>query len=195
MLNACVTAVRHLSTASRSKAAKPTIARSKAPTPTVARSKPPTYTPPDYPFSKTAILPTILPPTPTKALLQGKGLMQHLHATLATPEKQVMFDTLFSRRSKTQLRPGSIVQLTLEHAPTSFTGVLLSIRRRGLDTSILLRNIIQRTGVEMQFFVNSPHVKDIKVLQPPPGGRMRRAKLFYLRDSPEKMTMIAGGKK
>lgn len=85
--------------------------------------------------------------------------------------------------------------VTLDHAPTTFTGVLLSIRRRGPDTSFILRNIIQRTGVEMQFFVNSPHLKDVKLVQKPPKGRMRRAKLFYLRDSPEQMSMIAGHRK
>ncbi|KAG6890945.1 hypothetical protein C0995_000902 [Termitomyces sp. Mi166 len=162
---------------------------------TAVRSKAPKVKVPDYPFSKTAIISPVPLSPPPKPLLQGKGLMQHLNKTLATPEKQEMFQTLFNRHSPNQLRPGSIIQLTLEHAPTTFTGVLLGIRRRGLDTSILLRNIIQRTGVEMQFFVNSPHVKDIKVLQKPPGGRMRRAKLFYLRDSPDKMTMIAGGRK
>ncbi|KAG6911636.1 hypothetical protein DXG01_007886 [Tephrocybe rancida] len=162
---------------------------------TAVRTRASNFKVPDYPFSKTAIIPAAPFSSPPKPLLQGKGLMQHLHKTLATPAKQEMFRTLFNRHSPTQIRPGSIIQLTLEHAPTTFTGVLMGIRRRGLDTSILLRNIIQRTGVEMQFFVNSPHVKDIKVLQTPPGGRMRRAKLFYLRDSPEKMSMIAGGRK
>ena len=198
MLNVRRMTIRSMSTATRSKAS--TATRSKASTanrskvPTGTRSKAPKVKIPDYPFSKTAIISTVSSPPPTP-LLQGKGLMEHLNKTLATPEKQEMFRKLFGRHSPNQIRPGSIIQLTLEHAPTIFTGVLLSIRRRGLDTSILLRNIIQRTGVEMQFFVNSPHVKDIKVLQMPPGGRMRRAKLFYLRDSPEKMSMIAGGRK
>jgi len=53
----------------------------------------------------------------------------------------------------------------------------------------------------MQFFVNSPHVKDIKILQRAGGGggkegrRQRRAKLFFLRDTPEKMTAISAGVK
>ncbi|KAG5654470.1 hypothetical protein H0H81_001969 [Sphagnurus paluster] len=170
MLNLCAAAARRMSTAVRTKT-------------------------PTYPFSKTALIPP--PPflTAPKQLRQGKGLMEYLNKSLATPEKQEMFRNLFSRQSRNQIMPGSIVQVTLEHAPSTFTGVLMGIRRRGLDTSILLRNVIQRTGVEMQFHVNSPHVKDIKVLQKPPGGRMRRAKLFYLRDSPEKMSMIAGGRK
>jgi large subunit ribosomal protein L19 len=48
--------------------------------------------------------------------------------------------------------------------------------------------------VEMQVFIGSPHLKDIKVLQQP-AKRARRAKLYYLRDSPEKMSSIAAGYK
>ncbi|KAK7061530.1 Polyadenylate-binding protein 2 [Favolaschia claudopus] len=148
-----------------------------------------------YPFSKTA---AILPEpyvAPSDALKLGKGLMPHLAKTLPTPEKQQMLRQLFSRQSRNQLYPGSIITVTVDHAPTTFTGVLLAIRRRGPDTSFVVRNIIQRTGVEMQFFVNSPHLKQIKLLQKPPKRRMRRAKLFYLRDSPEKMSSLAGNKK
>ncbi|KAK0242508.1 hypothetical protein EDD85DRAFT_918778 [Armillaria nabsnona] len=129
------------------------------------------------------------------ALREGKGLMPYLFKNLPPLDKQKMLRTLFSRRSPSQLKPGSILTVTMDHAPSIFTGVLLSIRRRGPDTSIVLRNILQRTGVDIQIFVNSPHVKEIKVVRKPPRGRMRRAKLFYLRDAPDKMSMIAGAKK
>ena len=152
-----------------------------------------------YPFSNVAILPP-QPNTPiTPPLLKGKGIMAHIHKTLPTPEKQALISTLFSRRHPDRLLPGSVLTVTLGHAPTSFSGVLLAIRRRGPDTSFVLRNVVQRTGVEMQFFVNSPHLKEIKVVQRAGGGggkegrRMRRAKLFYLRDSPDKMSEISAG--
>jgi len=152
-----------------------------------------------YPFSSVAILPPI-PKTPTTpSLRNGKGIMAYIHKTLPTPEKQALISTLFSRRDPKRLLPGSVLTVTLTHAPTSFSGVLLSIRRRGPDTSFVLRNVVQRTGVEMQFFVNSPHLKEIKVVQRAGGGggkegrRMRRAKLFYLRDSPDKMSEISAG--
>ncbi|KAJ3729078.1 translation protein SH3-like domain-containing protein [Lentinula guzmanii] len=148
-----------------------------------------------YPFSKTAIIhpePYVPPPAP---LVQGKGLMPYLQKNLTTPEKQTMLRELFGRHSTKRIYPGSIVGVMLEHAPFSFTGVVLAIRRRGIDTSMVLRNVIQRTGVEMQLFVNSPHVKNIKVIQKPPKGRMKRAKLYYLRYSPEKMGALAGSKK
>lgn len=157
-----------------------------------------------YPFSNLAKTPSMSMPAnattpPREALLKGKGLMQHLAETLATPDKRKWLDTYFARRHPLRIIPGSVLNVGLGHTPTNFTGVLLSVRRRGLDTSFLLRNVINRTGVEMQFFVCSPHVKSIRILQravtksSKGGPKIRRAKLFYLRDSPEKMTAISAG--
>lgn len=150
-----------------------------------------------YPFSTKFITPEPPYVSPPEPLRQGKRLMEHLHKTLPTPEKQQLLATLFSHRHPDRIRPGSVLRVTMEHAPTTFSGVLLAVRRRGIDTSFLLRNIIQQTGVEMQFFVNSPHLKDIKVIRDHTGKRggrrVRRAKLYYLRDSPDKMTAFASG--
>lgn len=151
-----------------------------------------------YPYSTNAI--SLPPPisNPVASLLKGRGLMAHLNKALPSEEKQKLLATLFSRRHPKRLLPGSVITVTSIHAPTTFTGVLLAIRRRGPATSFILRNVIQRTGVEMQFFANSPHLKNIQVVQNAGGGggegkRMRRAKLFYLRDSPEKMSQISAG--
>lgn len=150
-----------------------------------------------YPFSSSVIIPQVPATPPPAPLLQGKGLMDYIKKTLPTPEKRKMLDTYFSKRHPLRILPGSVLTVTLAHAPTSFSGVLLSVRRRGPDTSFVLRNVVNRTGVEMQFFVNSPHLKDIKIVRraggEDGGRRMRRAKLFYLRDSPEKMTAISAG--
>ncbi|KAI0939529.1 hypothetical protein AcV5_000917 [Taiwanofungus camphoratus] len=154
-----------------------------------------------YPFSSVVKVPTIPATPPPAPLLQGKGLMAYLAQTLPSPEKQKLLSTYFSRRHPLRILPGSVLTVTLAHAPTTFTGVLLSVRRRGLDTSFVLRNVLNRTGVEMQFYVCSPLLKTIKIVQRAGGGsgggktgrRMRRAKLFYLRDAPEKMTAISAG--
>lgn len=150
-----------------------------------------------YPFSNRVITPDPSYEFPPEPLYKGKGLMEHLHKTLPTPEKQQLLATRFSHHHQDRIRPGSVLRVTMEHAPVSFAGVMLAVRRRGVDTSFVLRNVIQGTGVEMQFFVNSPHLKDIKVLRDHTGKRggrrVRRAKLYYLRDSPEKMTAFASG--
>jgi large subunit ribosomal protein L19 len=154
---------------------------------------------PAYPFSKVAIIPPKPNILPSKSLRNGKGLMAYLHKSLLSPEKHEIISTLFSRRHPNRLYVGSVLTVHLAHAPSIFSGVLISIRRRGIDTSFLLRNVVQGVGVEMQFFVSSPHVKEIKVVRraggtgPQSGRRVRRAKLFYLRDSPTKMTAISAG--
>lgn len=151
-----------------------------------------------YTFSKTAILPPPLPVPSSQhdALRKGKGLMAFLRQSLPEPKKREWLATWFSRRHPDRLLPGSVLTVTTEHAPGVFSGVLISVRRRGPDTSFVLRNVVQRTGVEMQFYVNSPHLKDIKIRQMAgerKATKQRRAKLFFLRDAPDKMTDISSG--
>ncbi|KAG8910598.1 hypothetical protein FRC01_006242 [Tulasnella sp. 417] len=130
-------------------------------------------------------------------ILKGKGLMAHINQTLPSPQAKSLLDTLFNRSHPDRLLPGSVLSVTMQHAPTNFSGVLIGVRYKGPDTSFTLRNIIQRTGVEMTFMVCSPALKDIKVVHRAGGGggrqgrRIRRAKLFYLRDQPAKMTAIS----
>lgn len=157
-----------------------------------------------YPYSQVAIIPPAPAgsPPPLAALRRGKGLMAYLKQTLPSTEKQKIISSLFSRSHPECIRPGSVLTVNLTHAPTTFSGVLISVRRRGPDTSFVLRNVVQRTGVEMQFFVNSPHVEEIIVVSRAGGSAadgkkkrkgLRRAKLFYFRDSPERMTAISAG--
>ena len=150
-----------------------------------------------YPFATRVITPPSPFVQPPISLQKGKRIMEHIHKYLPTPDKQELLATLFSHKHPNRIRPGSVLRVTMEHAPTTFSGVLLAVRRRGVDTSFLLRNIIQQTGVEVQFFVNSPHLKDITVIRDHTGKRggrrVRRAKLYYLRHSPEKMTAFASG--
>ncbi|KAJ2789249.1 hypothetical protein H4R21_006790 [Coemansia helicoidea] len=69
-------------------------------------------------------------------------------------------------------------------ATSVFGGVCIAIYRRGIDTSFILRNLVHNVGVEMRFMAFSPLVKSIQVTQK--AKRVRRAKLFYLRDKPGK---------
>jgi large subunit ribosomal protein L19 len=154
-----------------------------------------------YPFSKLAIIPPAPTDDPPASLKQGKGLMAYLQQTMPTTEKQRIMSTLFSRRHPDRLIPGSIITIGLTHAPHTFSGILLQIRRRGIDTSFTVRNVIARAGIEMQFFVNSPHVKEIKVLRRASykNGdrfiRQHKAKIGYLQDQPERMARFAAGLK
>jgi ribosomal protein L19 len=61
-----------------------------------------------------------------------------------------------------------------------FAGVCINIRRRGVDTAILLRGQLTRVGVEMWFKVYSPLVEGIEVVQRAQ-KRARRARLTFMR--------------
>lgn len=144
-----------------------------------------------------------LPPAPkepvTEALLRGRGLMAHINKSLPTPNARQLIETLFSRRHPDRLQPGSVITVHLTQQPTLFSGVLISVRHKGPATSFTLRNVVNRIGTELTFFVGSPHLKKIDIIQRAGSGggkigrRMRRNKLYYLRDSPEKMSAISAG--
>ncbi len=59
-----------------------------------------------------------------------------------------------------------------------YEGDIISIRGSGINTTITVRKTFQGIGVERVFLVHSPKIESIKVLQ---RGKVRRAKLYYLR--------------
>ena len=60
-----------------------------------------------------------------------------------------------------------------------FEGILIAERHGGIQKTITVRRISYGIGVERTFPVNSPNIAKIEVSRK---GRVRRAKLFYLRD-------------
>ena len=69
----------------------------------------------------------------------------------------------------------------------AFEGVCIARRGRGVSESFTVRKISNGVGVERIFPVHSPMIADIAVLR---RGRVRRAKLFYLRQLTGKATRI-----
>lgn len=68
-----------------------------------------------------------------------------------------------------------------------FTGVVIAMRGSGMRESFTVRRIVAGEGVERTFPVHSPKVADVKVKR---HGRVRRAKLYYLRDRIGKATRL-----
>ena len=60
-----------------------------------------------------------------------------------------------------------------------FNGVVIARRSRGINEAFAVRRIVGSEGVERTFLIHSPNVVDIKVRR---RGRVRRAKLYYLRE-------------
>ncbi len=68
-----------------------------------------------------------------------------------------------------------------------YEGVIIAKRHGGLNQTITVRRIFQGIGVERVFMVHSPQVASIKVER---RGKVRRAKLFYLRERVGKATRV-----
>jgi len=68
-----------------------------------------------------------------------------------------------------------------------YEGVVIAKRHGGLNQTITVRRIFQGIGVERIFLVHSPQVASIKVER---RGKVRRAKLFYLRERVGKATRV-----
>ncbi|MCL5033505.1 MAG: 50S ribosomal protein L19 [Bacteroidetes bacterium] len=60
-----------------------------------------------------------------------------------------------------------------------FEGIVISRRGGGLKETFTVRKISNGVGVERIFPIHSPRIAKIEVLR---GGRVRRAKLYYLRN-------------
>lgn len=86
---------------------------------------------------------------------------------------------LFDKRNNEGVKVGDIL-LVRTSGGEPFSGVCLNIRRRGVDTGILLRDQVTRVGVEMWFKVFSPNVEGVEVVQRRV-KRARRARLYYMR--------------
>jgi large subunit ribosomal protein L19 len=151
---------------------------------------------PEYPFSRNIhVPPPSTTPIPAHALSprNGSSVVTHINTQLREVyDPQRLLKTLFSRRHPFRARPGSVISVISYTTPartttSTFSGVLLSIRRRGVDTSFRLRNMVGKTGVESDFKVCSPMIKDMR--------NLGRAQVNYLRERPQVMAQIASALK
>ena len=69
-----------------------------------------------------------------------------------------------------------------------FEGVCIAKKNRDINSSFTVRKISFGEGVERTFALYSPNVDSIKVVR---SGKVRRAKLYYLRDRKGKSARIA----
>lgn len=59
-----------------------------------------------------------------------------------------------------------------------FEGVVIARRGSGINESFTVRRVSYGEGIERVFQINSPSIERIEVVRP---GKVRRAKLYYLR--------------
>ena len=73
----------------------------------------------------------------------------------------------------------------------SFEGVVIAKKNRGINSSFKVRKISNGEGVERLFHLYSPNIQ-IEVIK---HGKVRRAKLYYLRERTGKSARIAEKKR
>ena len=103
--------------------------------------------------------------------------MDRINQSLILPSTS-SFRNYFAHRSKERIPPGSIISvesftggstLGTSNSTTTFAGVLIAVKRRhqGVDNAFTVRANIGKPGIgtEVRFDVNSPWIKDVKILR------------------------------
>jgi len=82
-------------------------------------------------------------------------------------------------------RPGDIVRVTVrikeggKERSQAFEGLVIGKKGSGIRETFTVRRISLNVGIERIFPLHSPRIEDIKIIR---RGKVRRAKLYYLRE-------------
>ncbi|MDP6101223.1 MAG: 50S ribosomal protein L19, partial [Dehalococcoidia bacterium] len=80
--------------------------------------------------------------------------------------------------------PGDMVKVTVRvvegerERNQGFQGTVIRVKKGGVRSSFTVRRLTGGVGVERTFFFHSPRLEGLEVLRK---GRVRRARLYYLR--------------
>jgi large subunit ribosomal protein L19 len=85
------------------------------------------------------------------------------------------------------IRVGVLIQEGGKERVQPYEGTVIAMRNGGISETITVRRVFQGVGVERVFLLHSPRVASITIVR---RGKVRRAKLYYLRDRVGKATRI-----
>ena len=103
-------------------------------------------------------------------------------------------DASLAERSIPEFGPGDTLKISAKVVEGSreriqaFEGVCISRKNSGINSSFTVRKISYGEGVERVFPTHAPQVAGVTVMR---RGRVRRAKLYYLRGRTGKAARIA----
>lgn len=110
--------------------------------------------------------------------------------------KQAILDSVGKEHLKTDLpdiRPGDTVRAHVKVREAGkeriqlFEGLVIAVRNGGVAKNITVRKQASGVGVERTFPLHSPNIAKFEVLR---HGKIRRAKLYYIRDKVGKAARI-----
>ena len=108
--------------------------------------------------------------------------------------EKALLDTLRGRKQIPDFAPGDTVRVNVKISEgtrervQAYEGVVIGRSGSGINESFTVRKISYGEGVERGFPVYSPTIESISVVKK---GKVRRAKLYYLRDRRGKSARIA----
>jgi large subunit ribosomal protein L19 len=100
-------------------------------------------------------------------------------------EKLKLVEAMYRRSDHPDFRPGDTVNVHVrviegdKERIQQFQGVVMAKRGSGLGTTFNVRKISNGVGVERIFPLHSNRISKIELVK---AGRVRRAKLYYLRE-------------
>src|SRR3954468_15758870 len=103
-------------------------------------------------------------------------------------------EKLKAKRAVPEFAPGDTVRVNVKviegtrERVQAFEGVCIARRNRGINSAFTVRKVSYGEGVERVFPLYSPRIDSIDVVR---RGRVRRAKLYYLRGRTGKSARIA----
>jgi len=106
------------------------------------------------------------------------------------------FDVFYKKENNPKINLGDVLKITIflelpkqvnegekkeKERTQVYEGVVISKHLNGnqINSTITVRKMFQGGGMEKVFLLNSPWIKDIKVVS---RAKVRRAKLYYLRE-------------
>ena|SRR5919108_5470956 len=100
-----------------------------------------------------------------------------------------------SKKKTTRIRPGETVRVYVKVAEGEkertqvFEGIIIALSGKASRATFTVRKISYGVGVERIFPVHSPRIEKIEVVS---RGKVRRAKLYYLRERSGKAARLYG---
>jgi large subunit ribosomal protein L19 len=99
----------------------------------------------------------------------------------------------FLKKDLPLLMPGDTVRVNVlikegaKERVQAFEGIVIRVSGGGLSKTFTVRKVFQGIGVERCFLINSPRLESLQVLR---RGRVRQARLYYLRERSGKAARI-----
>ncbi|EJS44498.1 img1p [Saccharomyces arboricola H-6] len=122
---------------------------------------------------------------PVQRIASSQIMKQVAQSEMESLDPGAIRRQLISKKNKDRLKAGDVVRVVYNSSKCSydaFVGYILSVDRKQLaqDASLLLRNQIAKTAVEIRVPLFSPLIERIDLLRPHTSNRQRN-KHYYIR--------------